>query len=65
MMHLMTERKFLLAVGVVSGTLEFMVVILHALRAVLHFSRIIARLAIHSSFHESVGIPGGHGTVPV
>ncbi len=64
-MHLMTERAFLLAVGVVSGTLKFMVVIFHTLCAVLHFSRVIARLAIHSSFHESVGIPGGHGTVPV
>ena len=64
-MHLMTERTFLLTVGVVSGTLKFMVVIFHALCAVLHFSRVIARLAIHSSFHESVGVSGGHGTVPV
>ncbi len=28
-------------------------------------SRVIARLAIYSPFHESVGVPGGHGTVPV
>ena len=61
----MTERTFVLAVGVVSGTLKFMVVIVHALGAVLHFSRIITRLTIHSSFHKSVGVPGGHGTVPV
>ncbi len=65
MMHLMAERTFVLAVGVVPGTLKFMVVVYHALSAVLHFSRVIARLAIHSPFHESVGIPGGHGTVPV
>ena len=65
MIHLMTERTFVLAVGVVSGTLKFMVVIIHALGAVLHLSRVIARLAIHSSFHESVGVPGGHGTAPV
>ncbi len=64
-MHLMTERTFVLAVGVVPGTLKFMVVIFHALCAVFHFSRVIARFAIHSSFHESVGVPGGHGTVPV
>ena len=61
----MTERTFVLAVGVVSGTLKFMVVIVHALGAVLHLSRIITRLTIHSSFHKSVGVPGGHGTVPV
>ena len=61
----MAKRTFVLAVGVVPGTLKFMVVIFHALGAVLHFSRVIARLAIHSSFHESVGVPGGHGTVPV
>ena len=65
MVHLMAERTFVLAVGVVPGTLKFMVVIFHALGAVLHFSRVIARLAIHSSFHESVGVSGGHGTVPV
>ncbi len=65
MMHLMTERTFVLAVGVVPGTLKFMVVIFHALGAVLHFGQVIARLAIHSSFHESVGVSGGHGTVPV
>ncbi len=64
MVHLVTERTLVLAVGVVPGTLKFMV-IFHALRAVLHFSRVIARLAIHSSFHESAGVPGGHGTVPV
>ncbi len=56
----MTERTFVLAVGVVPGTLKFMVVIFHALGAVLHLSRVIAGLAIHSSFHESVGVPGGH-----
>jgi hypothetical protein len=65
MIHLMAERTLVLTVGVVSGTLKFMVVIFHALGAVLHFSRVIARLAIHSSFHESVGVSGGHGTVPV
>jgi len=65
MMQLMAERTFVLAVGVVSGTLKFMVVVYHALSAVLHFSRVIARLAIHSPFHESVGVPSGHGTVPV
>ena len=61
----MAERTFVLTVGVASGTLKFMVVIFHALGAVLHFSRVIAGLAIHSSFHESVGVSGGHGTVPV
>ena len=65
MVHLMTERTFVLTVGVVSGTLKFVVVIVHALGAVLHFSWVIAGLTIHSSFHESVGVPGGHGTVPV
>ena len=65
MIHLMAERTFVLAVGIVPGTLKFMVVIVHAFCAVLHFSRVIARLAVHSSFHESVGVPGGHGTVPV
>jgi hypothetical protein len=65
MIHLMTERTFVLAVGVVPDTLKFMVVVFHALGAVLHLSRVIAGLAIHSSFHESVGVPGGHGTVPV
>ncbi len=64
-MHLMTERTFVLAVGVVPGALKFMVVIFHALCAVPYFSRVIAWLAIHSSFHESVGVPSGHGTVPV
>ena len=57
----MTERTFVLAVCVVPDTLKFMVVIFHA----LHFSRVIAGLAIHSSLHESVGVSGGHGTVPV
>ncbi len=61
----MAERTFVLTVGVVPGTLKFMVVIVHAFGAVLHFSRVIARLAVHSSFHESVGVPCGHGTVPV
>ena len=61
----MTERTFVLAVGVVPDTLKLMVVIFHALRAVLHLSRVIARLAINSSLHESVGVSGGHGTVPV
>ncbi len=61
----MTERTVVLALGVVPSTLKFMVVIFHALGAVLHFSRVIARLAIHSSFHESVGVPGRHGTIPV
>ncbi len=65
MIHLVTERTFVLTVGVVSGTLKFMVVIFHALSAVLHLSRVIARLAINSSFHESVSVSGGHGTVPV
>ena len=65
MTHLMTERTFVLTVSVVPGTFELMVTIFHALCAVLHLSRVIARLAIHSSFHESVGVPGGHGTVPV
>ena len=65
MMHLMAEGTFVLAVGVVPGTFKLMVVIFHALRAVLHLSRVIARLAIDSPFHESVGVPGGHGTVPV
>jgi hypothetical protein len=65
MVHLMAERTLVLTVGVVPGTLKFMVVIVHALGAVLHFSRVIAGLAIHSSFHESVGVPGGHRTVPV
>ena len=61
----MAERTFVLTVGVVFGTLKFMVVILHALGAVLHFSRVIAGLTIYSPFHESVGVSGGHGTVPV
>ncbi len=61
----MAERALVLTVGIVPGTLKFMVVIIHALGAVLHFSRVIARLAVHPSFHESVGVPGGHGAVPV
>ena len=61
----MTERTFVLAVGVVPDTLKFMVVIFHALGAVLHLSRVIARLAINSSFHKSVGVPSGHGAVPI
>ncbi len=61
----MTERTFVLAVGIVPDTLKLMVVIFHALGAVLHLSRIIARLAVHSSFHESVGVPRGHGAVPI
>ena len=61
----MAERTFVLTVGVVPGTLKFMVVIFHALCAVLHLSRVIARLAINSSLHESVGVPCGHGAVPV
>ena len=61
----MAERTLVLAVGVVPGTLKFMVVIFHALSAVLHLSRVIARLAINSSLHESVSVSGGHGTVPV
>jgi hypothetical protein len=65
MIHLIAEGTFVLAIGVVSHTLKLMVVIFHALCAVLHLSRVIARLAIHSSLHESVGVPGGHGTVPV
>ena len=65
MVHFMTERTVVLTVHVVPCTLKLMVVIFHALGAVLHFSRVIARLAIHSPFHESVGVPGGHGAVPV
>ncbi len=65
MIHLVTERTFVLAVGIVPDTLKLVVVIFHALRAVLHLSRVIARLAINSSFHKSVGVSGGHGTVPV
>ena len=61
----MTERTFVLTVGVVPDTLKLVVVIFHALGAVLHLSRVIAGLAIDPSFHESVGVPGGHGTVPV
>ncbi len=61
----MAEGTFVLAVGVVPGTLKLMVVIFHALCAVLHLSWVIARLAIHSCVHESIGVPGGHGTVPV
>ena len=45
MMHRMAEGTFVLAVGVIPGTLKFMVVVYHALIAVLHFSRVIARLA--------------------
>ncbi len=65
MIHLVTERSFVLTVSVVPDTLKLMVVIFHALCAVLHLSRVIARLAINSSFHESIGVPGGHGTLPV
>ncbi len=65
MIHLMTERAFVLTVGVVPDTLKLMVVILHALGAVLHLSRVIARLAVDSPFHESVGVPRGHGAVPI
>ena len=60
MVHLVTERTFVLAVGVVPDTLKLMVIIFHALCAVLHLSRVIARLAINSPFHESVGVSGGH-----
>jgi hypothetical protein len=42
-----------------------MVVIVHALCAVFHFCWVIARFAIDSPFHESVGVPGGHGAVPI
>ncbi len=56
MIHLMTERTFVLAVGVVPGTFELMVIIFHALCAVFHRSRVIAWLAINSPFHESVGV---------
>jgi hypothetical protein len=65
MIHLMTERTFVLTVRVVSGTFELMMIIVHALCAVFHLSRVIARLAINSSLHESVGVPGGHGAVPI
>ena len=62
----MAERTFVLIVGVVPDTLKLMVVIFHALCAVLHLSRVIARLAINSPFHpESVGVPRGHGAVPI
>ena len=56
----MTEGTFVLAIGVVPDTLKFMVVIFHAPGAVLHLSRVIAGLAVHSSFHERVCVPGGH-----
>jgi hypothetical protein len=65
MMHLMAERTFVLTIGIVPDALKLVVVIVHALCAVLHLSRVIARLAIDSPFHESVGVPGGHGTIPV
>ena len=61
----MAEGTFVLAVGVVPGTFKLMVVIFHALCAVLHLRRVIARLAIDSPFHESVGVPGRHGAVPI
>ena len=61
----MAEGTFVLAIGVVSHTLKLMVVIFHVLGAVFHLSRIIARLAINSPFHESVGVPCGHGAVPI
>ena len=64
-MHRMAERTFVFAIGIVPDTLNLVVVIVHALCAVLHLSRVIARLAINSSLHESVGVSGGHGTVPV
>jgi hypothetical protein len=65
MIHLMTERAFVLTVRVVSGTFELMMIIVHALCAELHFSRVIARFAVNSPFHESVCVPGGHGAVPI
>ncbi len=61
----MAERTFVLTVRVVPSTLKLMVVIFHALCAVFHFRRIIAGLAIDAPYHESVGIPGGHGAVPI
>ncbi len=65
MMHLMAERTFVLTISIVPDALKLVMVIVHALCAVLHLSRVIARLAIDSPFHESVGVPGGHGTIPV
>jgi hypothetical protein len=65
MIHLMTARTFVLTVRVVSGTFKLMMIIFHALSAVLHLSWVIARLAINSPFHESVGVPGGHGAVSI
>ena len=65
MMHLMAERTFVLTIGIVPDALKLVVVIVHALCAVLHLSRVIARLAINSPFHESVGVPRGHGAVPI
>ncbi len=61
----MTEGTFVLAIGIVPCAFKLMVVVFHALCAVLHLSRIIARLTVNSPFHESVGVPGGHGAVPV
>ncbi len=65
MMHLMAKGTFVLAIAIIPDTLKLVVVIVHALCAVLHFSWIIARFAINSSPHKSVSVPGGHGTVPV
>ncbi len=65
MVHFVAERTFVLTVHVVPGTLKFMVVIFYALRAVFHFRRVIARFAIDSPFHESVGISSGHGAVSI
>ncbi len=65
MMHLMAKRTFVLAIGIIPDALKLVVVIVHALCAVLHLSRVIAWLAINSSLHESVSVSSGHGAVPV
>ncbi len=65
MMHLMAKGTFVLAIGIIPGTLKLVVVIVHTLRAVLHLSWVIARFANDTSLHESVSVSGGHGTVPV
>ncbi len=65
MVHFMAERTFVLTVHVVPSTLKLMVVIFHALRAVFHLCRVVAGFAIDSPFHERVGVPGGHGAVPI
>ncbi len=65
MVHLMAERTFVLAIGIIPDALKLVVVIVHALCAVFHLSRVIARLAINFSLHESVSVSGRHGTVPV